>query len=99
LQQTRKENAYYAILSVINFIYFTANFEDLTFIRQIWDVDELAQHFTDKMLKICRKYEQQGYIPSAAIVDFFFELSRSNQEKFIAWVQSNYHFSQDHKPL
>jgi len=97
--QTCKENTYFAILSVIYFIYFITNFEDLTFIRQNWDVDGLAQHFTDKMFKICRKCEQQGYIPAVAIIDFLFEPSRSSQKKFIVWVQSNYHLCQNHKTL
>jgi hypothetical protein len=84
---------------VINFVYFTANFEDLTFIRKIWDVDGLAQHLEDKMNQVCRKYGNQGFISCAAIIEFFFLLSRNNQVKFIEWVQSNYHFSDDHKNL
>ena len=99
LKFTQSQNSRFAILSVINFVYFTANFEDLTFIRKIWDVDGLAQHYEDKMKLICRRYEHQGFIPCAAIIDFFFQLSRHNQEKFIDWIQSNYHFSDDHKTL
>lgn len=97
LKFTRKNSQQFAILSVINFLFFTTNFEDLSFIRKIWEADGLAQHFTDKMRSVCRKYEQQGFIPAAAILDFFFLLSQANQEKFIAWVQENYHYSDNHK--
>ena len=97
MKDTKKQNSDFAILSVINFIYFTANFADLSFIRQIWEGEGQSQHFQSKMDNICKKYEPQGYLPSAAILDFFFLLSRNNQGKFIAWVQSNYHFSEDHK--
>jgi len=99
LKFTQSQNSRFAILSAINFVYFTANFEDLTFIRKIWEVDGLAQHFEDKMNLICRKHGNQGFIPCAAIIEFFFLLSRNNQVKFIEWVQSNYHFSDDHKNL
>jgi len=91
------ENYQQTLLAVINFLYFTANFMDLSFVHKIWDGEGLGQHMQAKMDGICQKYAALGYLPSAAIIDFFFLLSRNHQEKFVAWVQFNYHFSSDHK--
>jgi len=88
-------------LAVVNFVYFLANFpmQFNDIIRAVWADDKLlADHLILKIDGIIAKEcPNKGCLPPAAIVSFFFELSRGDQYKFAEWIERNYHVSEEHK--
>jgi len=83
--------------AVINFVYFTANFP-YDFIEQCWGVDTSeAKHFRSKLESCQRTSKNMSHIDSGTFLAFFFELSRSNQEKLADWIEQNYHHSEQHR--
>jgi len=65
--------------SVINVMYFGRNYSS-NFISKVW-TGHLASHFQEKFNSKSGKN---------AFYEFFFELSRENQEKLINWINANY---------
>lgn len=100
-QVHESEKLLYAALAVTNFVYFTANFPmpfEKIIQKAFEEYGQLAvDHLSAKFKGIEKKYFDLGYFPAAGVIDFFFALDNSNQRKLISWVQSNYHFSSDHK--
>ena len=87
-------------LAVINFVYFLTNFPSPfeSIISDVWKDDpRLASHLKEKFSDCYQKNVTSGFITSAVIVDFFFQLSHSNQAKFAIWIDTNYHCSSEHR--
>lgn len=84
-------------LSIINFVYFTANFP-YNFIEECWGYNTMeSSHMRMKLEGSQKKSGVMTHITSGAMIDFFFDLSRSNQTKLAEWIEANYHFSSVHQ--
>jgi hypothetical protein len=81
-------------LAVINFVYFLSNFpksfDDI--ITEVWhDDSNLAQHLIGKL------HPHTETCTPGKIIKWFYDLSTTNQSKFVEWVEKNYHCSSEHR--
>ena len=73
--------------SIINFVYFTANF-NYTFIDECWkDEPFLIDHLKGKFIS---KSGDGVCVNCGDFIHWFFELDRDNQLKLSNWINDNY---------
>lgn len=74
--------------AVLNFAYFTANFKP-KFVEKCWaDDPHIIEHLNSKFLS----KSNGSFIDMGGFMRFFMDLDKKNQEKFIIWINENYHY-------